>query len=116
MSVPLYMDVHIPMAITRQLRLCGVDVMTATKEGTNQLPDDQLLALAGSQIRVLFTHDTRFKALAESWQRAGRPFGGLLYGHAEGASIGQYVRDLELIAKATDPAEMASAVLHLPLR
>jgi hypothetical protein len=40
----------------------------------------------------------------------------LLYGHAEGASIGQYVRDLELIAKATDPAEMASAVIHLPLR
>lgn len=81
-----------------------------------KLPDDQLLALAGSQSRVLFTHDTRFKALAESWQRAGRPFGGLLYGHAEGAAIGQYVRDLELIAKATAPAEMASAVIHLPLR
>jgi hypothetical protein len=31
-----------------------------------KLPDDQLLALAGSQSRVLFTHDTRFKALAES--------------------------------------------------
>ena len=31
MAVSLYMDVHIPMAITRQLRLRGVDVLTATE-------------------------------------------------------------------------------------
>ena len=115
MGVRLYMDVHIPMAITRQLRLRGVDTVTATEEGTNQLPDDQLLMLAGSQGRALFTHDIRFKALAEGWQRAGRSFAGLIYGHAESASLGQYVRDLELIAKAAEPEELANAVIYLPL-
>ncbi len=115
MPVPLYMDVHVPMPITRQLRLRGVDVVTATEEGTNRRMDEELLALAGEQGRIVFTHDIRFKALAEQWQRMARPFAGLLYGHAEGASIGQYVRDLELIAKAANPDELANTVLHLPL-
>ena len=115
MPVALYMDVHVPMPITRQLRVRGVDVVTATEAGTNRLPDHELLQLATAEGRVLFTHDIRFKVQAEDWQRDGRRFAGLLYGHAEGASIGQYVRDLELIAMAASPTEMENAVLHLPL-
>ena len=115
MAVALYMDVHVPMAITRQLRLRGVNVATANEEGANTLPDESLLQLAGAQGRVMVTHDIRFKAHAESLQREGKPFAGLIYGHAEGASIGRYVRDLELIAKACDPAELANMVVHLPL-
>jgi len=36
-------------------------------------------------------------------------------GHAKGASIGQYVRDLELIAKACDPGEWQNTVMYPPL-
>ena len=115
MAIRLYMDVHVPMAITRQLRLRSVDVVTAAEEGTNRLLDDALLELAGKDGRVVFTHDIRFKALAENWVRAGRHFGGLIYGHAEGASIGQYVKDFEIVAKACEPAELANSVIHLPL-
>ena len=115
MPVALYMDVHIPMPITQQLRMRGVDVATATEEGTNQLLDGELLRHATARGRVLFTHDIRFKVLAEEWQRQGAPFAGLLYGHAEGASIGQYVRDLELIAKVATPEELSNCVLYLPL-
>lgn len=115
MAVSLYMDVHIPMAMTRQLRLRGVDVAAATEEQTNQLDDHVLLEVAGEQGRVIFTHDIRFKALAEDWQRDGKPFAGFIYGHAEGASLGQYVRDLELIAKACEPGELANMIIHLPL-
>jgi hypothetical protein len=115
MPVAIYMDAHIPRAITEQLRLRGVDVLAATEEGTNRLPDDELLETASTLGRVVFTHDIRFRALAERWQREGRQFAGLAYGHAEGASIGQYVRDLELIAKASDPGEWQNTVLYLPL-
>ena len=115
MAARLYMDVHIPMAITRQLRLRGVDVVAATEEHTNELDDHLLLELARQQGRVMFTHDIRFKALAENWQRADKQFAGLIYGHAEGASLGQYVRDLELLAKACEQAELANTVIHLPL-
>jgi len=115
MPVAIYMDAHIPRAITEQLRLRGIDVLAATEEGTNRLPDDELLETASTLGRVVFTHDIRFRALAERWQREGRQFAGLAYGHAEGASIGQYVRDLELIAKASDPGEWQNTVLYLPL-
>jgi predicted nuclease of predicted toxin-antitoxin system len=40
MEVRLYMDVHIPKAITVELRIRGVNVITAQEDGTDQLPDD----------------------------------------------------------------------------
>ena|ERR1700730_15566919 len=114
MAVRFYMDVHVPYAITDQLRRRGVDVMTANEEGCHELPDDQLLQRANSLERVIFTQDTRFKALAEDWQRNGRPFSGLLFGHQLGETIGQFVGDLELIAKASEAGEWVSVVEYLP--
>lgn len=98
------MDVHVPLPITEQLRRKGVDVLTAQEDGSNELEDDDLLERVGKLGRVLFTQDIRFKALAENWQRIGRSFAGLVYGH-QNHGIGPYVRDLELIAKATDPSD-----------
>lgn len=115
MAVPLYMDVHVPLAITDQLRRRGVDVLTAIEDGSNELEDDELLLRAAALSRVLFTQDIRFKAMAEDWQRAGRPFAGLVFGHQLRGTIGQYVRDLELLAKATDLDEWQGSVAHLPL-
>jgi len=115
MPVGLYMDVHVPMAITEQLRRRGVEVVTANELSHNRLPDSELLTLTSRMGRVLFTHDIRFRVLAEQWQREEKSFGGLLYGHAEGASIGQYVQDLELVAKASEPEEWRGVVGRLPL-
>ena len=42
----------------------------------------------------------RFKAMAEPWQSQGRAFAGLCYGNQLGVTVGTYVKDLELIAKA----------------
>jgi hypothetical protein len=53
--------------------------------------------------------------MAEPWQIAGRPFCGLIFGHLMYVTIGRCVKDLELIAKATDPSDWASAVMRLPL-
>lgn len=114
MPVSLYMDVHVPQAITDQLRRRGVDVRTASEDDATQLPDDQLLERARALGRVLFTQDIRFKALAENWQRQGRPFAGLIFGHQLAGTIGQFVKDLELIAQASEPDEWSNTVEHLP--
>jgi hypothetical protein len=37
--VRLYMDVHVPEAISQALLLRGVDVLTAQEDGTTRLPD-----------------------------------------------------------------------------
>jgi hypothetical protein len=114
MAIGLYMDVHVPMAITEQLRRRGVDVLTAIEDGAATLEDDELLARASELGRVLFTQDIRFKALAEDWQREGKGFGGLIFGHQLRGTIGQFVKDLDLIAQASEPDEWVSVVEHLP--
>src|SRR5258708_35862521 len=115
MSVALYMDVHVHAAVTEQLRRRGVDVVTAQDDGAIHLPDDQLLERSMTLGRVLFTHDIRFKVLAENWQRQGKPFAGLVWGHPMRLTIGRMVIDLELIAKASDPGDWQNVVDQLPL-
>jgi hypothetical protein len=109
------MDVHVPQSITDQLRRRGLDVLTAIEDGWAERDDAELLEHARELSRVVFTQDIRFKALAEDWQRQGRPFAGLVFGHQLGGTIGQFVKDLELIATASDPEEWVSVVEHLPL-
>lgn len=108
------MDVHVPQAITQQLRRRSLDVLTAFEDEAQELPDDQLLLRASSLKRVLFTQDIRFRVLAESWQAEGKPFHGLIFGHQLGGTIGQFVKDLELIAKASEPDEWKNMVEYIP--
>jgi len=115
MAVRLYLDVHVPRAIADQLRRRGVDVLTAAEDRATGFPDEQLLERARAVGRTLFTQDIRFRVRAEDWQRQQRPFAGLIFGHPLRGSIGQYVRDLELIARATEPEEWLNIVVHLPL-
>jgi hypothetical protein len=114
MPVGLYMDVQIPQAITDQLRRRGVDVLTVIEDSRAAALDEDLLERARHLGRVMFTQDIGFRVMAEDWQRQGRDFAGLAFGHQLGGTIGQYVNDLELIAKATDPAEWENVVEYLP--
>jgi predicted nuclease of predicted toxin-antitoxin system len=115
MAIALFFDVHIDQAIANQLRLRQVEVLTAQEEGATRLGDEQLLDHATVLGRSIVTHDIRFLAMAGDWQRQRRPFCGLIFAHLVRVSIAQCVRDLELIAKTTDPVDWASAVLRLPL-
>jgi hypothetical protein len=99
MPIALYMDVHVPQAITSQLCRRGVDVLTAFDDETQELPDDKLLERLK---RVLFTQDIRFRVLAETLQIEGKQFSGLIFGHQLGGTIGQFVKDLEFIAQASE--------------
>ncbi len=116
MAIALYMDVHIPQAITDQLRRRGVNVLTAVEDDSTELPDDQLLERSTQLNRVLFTHDIRFRVLAEQWQQEGKPFSGLIFGHQLGGTIGQYVSDLELIAQASEPEDWQNVVEYIPFK
>lgn len=110
------MDVHVPQAITDQLRRRGVDILTAFDDKSQELPDDQLLLRTTQLNRVLFTQDIQFRALAETWQAEGKQFSGLIFGHQLGGTIGQYVRDLELIAKASEANEWMNTVEYVPFK
>lgn len=57
MAVALYMNAHIPRAITIGLRLRGVDVIAAQEDSAADLSDPALLNRATSLGRALFTFD-----------------------------------------------------------
>jgi hypothetical protein len=115
-SVSLYMDVHIPAAITEGLRLREVTVLTAQEDGGRRLPDDKLLDRATALEHALFTQDDDLLREAAERQRQGVAFAGIIYAHQLKVTIGQCIRDLELIAKTSEPGDCANRVEYLPLR
>ena len=115
MSVGLYMDVHVPAAITRGLLLRGVDVLTAQLDGTTELEDAGLLDRATELGRVLFSQDDDLLAEAAKRQRSGKQFGGVIYAHQLGITIGRAVNDLEILAQAGALEDFANRVEYLPL-
>ncbi|MTJ29143.1 hypothetical protein [Aphanizomenon sp. UHCC 0183] len=66
--------------------------------------------------RVLFTQDIRFRVLAETWQIEGKQFSGLIFGHQLGGTIGQFVKDLEFIAQASEIDEWMNVVEYVPFK
>jgi len=115
MAIALYMDHHVPRAITIGLRLRGVNVITAYEDGAHRLDDPQLLDRASELGRVLFTQDDDLLTEATRRLREGVPFHGLIYAHQLHVSIGTCVRDLEIIAKAGEPGDLMGHVRFLPL-
>ena len=87
MAIPLYMDQHVPRAITTELRLRGVDVLTAQEDGADQLSDPALLDRASALGRVLFSQDIDLLVEATKRQREGTPFHGVIYAHKLRVSI-----------------------------
>jgi hypothetical protein len=109
------MDVHVHRAITDGLRLRGVDVLTAQSDGSATLSDTELLNRATTLGRVLFSQDFDLLREAARRQQSNEPFAGVVYAHQRDVSIGQCVRDLEVVAKVAEPQDLADRVQYLPL-
>ena len=108
------MDHHVPRSITNGLRLRGVDVITAAEDGTSELQDPALLKRATELERKLFTQDDLLVE-ATRRQRLGQTFAGVIYAYQLRVSIGDCIRDLELVSKVGEPKDMADQTLFLPL-
>ena len=98
MTLRLYLDHHVPAAVSEGLRLRGVDVLTAYEDGSAELEDHPFFKGRLSWAASSSTQDTDLLAVASEWQKTGREFAGLLYGHQLQLTIGQAIRHLELAA------------------
>ena len=109
------MDHHVPAAVTAELRRRGIDVLTAQEDGADQLDDDLLLKRASQLDRVLFSQDRDLLGIANERMGSGSDFKGLVYAHQLSITIGQAVRDLELLAQVLDPQDIHNRIEFLPL-
>jgi hypothetical protein len=116
MSVAFYFDVHVDGPICKELRRRGVEVLTAQEDHADTHANAALLERATELGRVLVTYDNRFRALAEDWQRQQHPFARLLFGLKQSGGIGDFVRDLELVAKASDPSDWVDRIEFIPFK
>ncbi len=113
--IRLYMDEHVPSAITDGLRLRNVDVITVQEDGMDGEDDGPVLDRATSLGRVVFTMDEDFFKEAAERQRSGVTFAGVVYARQSRITIGQCVADLELIAQAGEPEDLQDQLKVLPL-
>jgi hypothetical protein len=115
MSIALYMDENVHRAVTNGLRLRGVDVLTVQEDKRIAFPDPKILDRATELQRVLFTQDDDFLTEANRRQVENIDFFGVIYGHKLRVSVGDCIRDLEIIAEVANPEELANRVQYLPL-
>jgi len=116
MSLALYMDVHVPRAISRTLSAAGVHVITAQEDGCARMDDPELLDRAYALGHALFTRDDDLLAEATLRLRTGKAFAGVIYAHQMRVNIGQCIHDLQLLAECLAPEEIAGTVVHLPIK
>jgi hypothetical protein len=117
MSVALYMDEHVPEAITDQLRKRGVDVITVQEDGLAGKSDSMVLDRAAKLRRIVVTYDDDFLREANRRQEENYDFYGIIHvTKPRDISIGKLIEELELVAKASDPPDFAARkVEYLPL-
>lgn len=115
MSLAFYMDEHIHRAITTGLRMRGVDVLTVQEDQRAGFPDPIILDRATELQRILFTQDEDFLAEANHRQEQSVNFTGIIYAYQLSVSVGDCIRDLEIIAQAGNLEEFANRVQYLPL-
>lgn len=115
MPVQLYSDHNVHFGIVKGLRQRGVDIIIALEDDHHKVDDSIVIERVTELNRVIFTQDRDFLEIAAGFQRQGRHFSGVIYAHQLKVSIGDCIRDLEIIAKAGNPEDFKNQVLHLPL-
>ncbi len=92
-----------------------IDVLTVQEDGRNGVDDLIILDRASELQRVIFSQDSDFLIEANRRQQQGIQFSGVLYAHQKLISIGNCVRDLEIVAQVSKLEDLADKVWYLPL-
>lgn len=108
-AIRFYLDENVPVVIADQLRLRGIDAITARDLGLLSVPDAVHLTRATEMGRVLCTYDSDYVELATS----GITHAGIVIGQRRKHDIGDWGKGLELIHGFYDAGEMQNHVEYL---
>ena len=108
-TVRFHLDENCDPRIAAGLRRHGIDVTTAVEAGLLHAEDEEQLAYAMAEGRVIFTRDADFLRL----DAAGLPHPGIAYCQQRSRSLGEIVRRVVLIWEVYDPEDMRNRVEYL---
>ncbi|HLC15663.1 MAG TPA: DUF5615 family PIN-like protein [Thermodesulfovibrionia bacterium] len=107
-KVRYYTDEHVAKAVIGGLRQRGVNVLTVPEANRLGADDEEHLAFALAEGRVIFTQDNDFLRLASS----GNAHAGIVYAHQH-TPIGEIIQGLMLIYQVLEAEEMIGNVEYL---
>jgi predicted nuclease of predicted toxin-antitoxin system len=111
-TIRYHLDEHCPHAVAVGLRRLGIDVTTTTDAALLRSPDEQHIAFALAERRVIFSQDEDFLALAAR----GTPHAGIVYCRQQIRSIGEIIATLTLLWEVYEPEEIAGRVEYIEVR
>jgi uncharacterized protein with PIN domain len=107
-GIKFYLDEHVSRAVAKGLRQRGADVLTVPEAGMIGASDEEHLALAGREGRVIFTQDDDFLRLAAQ----GYLHAGIVYAR-QPMPIGEIIYGLMLVLQVLTPEEMRNHIEFL---
>ena len=107
-KVRYYTDEHVSKAVIEGLRRRGIDVLSVPEGDMLSASDEEQLAFAFSQSRVIFTQDDDFLKLAAQ----GHEHAGIVYAHQR-TPIGEIISGLTLIYSVLSAEEMVGNIEFL---
>lgn len=108
-TIRFHLDENCHRAVAEGLRRRGIDVTTTAEAGLMRATDEEQMAYAVRENRVLLTHDRHFLQLHSS----GHTHTGIAYCDKDSRSIGEFLRSLILIWEILDPQDMLGKVEFL---
>lgn len=119
MSLRLLLDEDLSGRVAEGLRLRQVDAASVHELNRTAMTDEQQLAFATAQARVLVTYNrTDFQILDAQWRMKGLTHTGILWGNERSIprrAIGDLIRALESVAHEHDSLEALCLPLFRPL-
>jgi len=104
-----HLDEHVAYAIAAGLRRRGIDVTTASDAGLLEAPDEQHLAFALQEGRVIVTQDSDFLRI----HARGDAHPGIVYAAQGSRTIGEILRSLALMHDCLEEGEMHGRIEYL---
>lgn len=109
MKIRFHLDENVSNTIADGLRRRGIDVSTTPEQGLIAAADEEQLAFAYSQQRVIFTQDRDFLIL----HSAGSKHAGIAYCIKGSRSVGDIIRGLVLIWEVLSADEIEGKIEFL---
>lgn len=104
--IQFHLDENVDSKIARALMRYGIDVTMSTAVGLRSASDEDHLAFAQREQRVIFTHDDDFLRLASQTN----DHAGIIYCHKTKRTVGEIIRSLILVYEVLLPEEIAGSV------
>jgi len=109
----LHFDEDADLRLARALRRRGYDVSTTPETGLMSCSDEEQLAYAASQSRVLVTHNiTHSPGVYDDWWERGREHAGIIV-IAGQPSVGEMLRQMEALLNRYDAEELHNMLFFL---